>query len=235
MAGPQDKLGPPPRIRIEVVSEQRDPGATPFLHVRRRLLRNHYPDGTASREYGYDMVERAAIDAVGIVLWEDTADGTAICLRSGLRPPLAFRHRYALPIPDPEPLATIWEIPAGLVEPEERGAEGLRACAARETLEEVGIVIDPEAFGALGPSAALSPGVIGEKIHFLEAKVTPEIRAAAPGIGGDGSAVEEGGELRWVLLDEALAACLDGRIADLKTEIAIRRLVERQAAHEVGP
>jgi ADP-ribose pyrophosphatase len=222
---PRRPLPPPPRVRIEVVAEERDPAAKPFLRVRRPLLRNHYADGTTSRDYAYDMVERDAIDAVGIVLWAETPDGTIICLRAGLRPPLAFRDRYALPIPDPTPAAMIWEIPAGLVEPDEQGPEGLRACAARETLEEVGLRIDPAAFGALGPAVALSPGVIGEKVHFLEARTDADARGEPT---MDGSAVEERGEIRWLLLDDALAATRDGRIADVKTEIAIRRLAERR-------
>ena len=221
------KLGPPPRVRIEVVVEDRPDVERPFLRLRHALLRNHYADGTSSKEYAYDLVDRAAIDAVGIVLWADTPEGTKICLRSGLRPPLAFRSRYALPLPEPDPVTTIWEVPAGLVEPDENGAEGLRACAARETLEETGIAVDPEDFGALGPAVCLSPGVIGEKLHFLEARVDADVRGT-PTL--DGSAVEERGEIRFVLLDEALAATRDGRIADAKTEIAIRRLAERRGA-----
>src|SRR6185503_16515789 len=109
----------------------------------------------------------------------------------------------ALPIPDPEPQASVWEVPAGLVEPEEKGAEGLRACAARETLEEVGIAVEPETFSALGPATWLSPGVIGEKIHYLEARVAPDA-SGTPTM--DGSAVEEKGESRFVLVRDALAA-----------------------------
>lgn len=219
------KLGPPPRVRIEEVVADRSAVERPFLRLRHAVLRNHYADGTRSQDYHYDLVERAAIDAVGIVLWADTPEGPTICLRAGLRPPLAFRSRYALPIAEPDPAAMIWEIPAGLVEPDEHGAEGLRACAARETMEETGIHVDPEAFGALGPAVALSPGVIGEKLHFLEARVGADAHGTPT---MDGSAVEERGEVRFVLLSEALAAVGDGRIADAKTEIALRRLAARR-------
>ena len=61
------------------------------------------------------------MDAVGIVL--HTSDGR-VCLRSSIRPPLAFRVGYSLPLPgndDP----TLFEIPAGLVEADEHGEEGL--------------------------------------------------------------------------------------------------------------
>ena len=46
---------------------------------------------------------------------------------------------------------------------------------------------------------------------------------------GDGSAVEENAEVVFVPLAEALRAVNDGRIADVKTEIAIRRLVALRA------
>jgi ADP-ribose pyrophosphatase len=44
---------------------------------------------------------------------------------------------------------------------------------------------------------------------------------------GDGSPFEEGAQLEWVVLDEALARCADGRIQDLKTEVGLRRLREK--------
>ena len=42
------------------------------------------------------------------------------------------------PIPERESLGNLWELPAGLVEVEERSPEGVRACARRELLEELG-------------------------------------------------------------------------------------------------
>jgi len=117
-----------------------------------------------------------------------------------------------------------WEVPAGLVEPDERGEEGLRACAARETLEEVGLAVAPSAFEALGPPVALSPGVIGEKIYFLVADVDPSQRGTPT---EDGSPVEADARVRFVPLDDALAATRSGVVADVKTEVALRRLAER--------
>ena len=163
------------------------------------------------------------MDAVAIVLF--TTDGR-ICLRSALRPPLAFRSTYALPIADPcGPV--LWEVPAGLVEPQERGEGGLKRCCARETLEEVGIALAPEAFERLGPAACLSPGVLAEKLHFFVARVDPS-SAGTP--TEDGSPVEERAEVRFVPIAEALRACRDGRVGDLKTETAIRRLDEHLRA-----
>lgn len=217
--------GERPRVVVEVV-EDRTAGARcdeGFLRMRRLTLQNRYADGTRSAPYAYDLVERDALDAVGIVLVAPGAP-PRVCLRSALRPPLAFRSAYALPIAEAaEPV--LWEVPAGLVESSERGEEGLRACCARETLEEVGLELSPDAFGRLGPAACLSPGVLAEKIHYFVASVDPSARGTPL---EDGSPVEERAEILFVPIDEALAMCRDGRVADVKTETAIRRLAERE-------
>lgn len=219
-----DLLDGRPRVEVTVVEDRSatarcDQG---FLRLRRLVLQNRYDDGSASAEYNYDLVERDALDAVGIVLVAEGPSGPLVCLRSALRPPLAFRSTYALPLPEPEG-PVLWEVPAGLVEPSERGDEGLKACAARETMEEVGLALEPGAFERLGPAACLSPGVLAEKLHYFVARVDPSARTAPL---EDGTPVEERAEVRFVPLEDALAACRDGRIADLKTETAIRRLAE---------
>jgi ADP-ribose pyrophosphatase len=225
---PEERLGPRPRVEVEVVEDHTararcDRG---FLVMRRLTLRNRYADGERSAPYRYDLVEREALDAVAIVLWARGADGLRVCLRSALRPPLAFRAGYAVPLPEPpDETPVLWEVPAGLVEPEERGEAGLRACAARETLEEVGLALAPGDFAPLGPPACLSPGVMAEKLHYWAAEVDPAARGTPL---EDGTPTEERAEVRFVPLSEALAACRDGRVADLKTETAIRRLAERE-------
>lgn len=220
--GVSDPLGARPAVQVEVLDDRSasarcDQG---FLRLRRLTLRNRYSDGEVSAAYAYDLVERDALDAVAMVLFTD--DGR-VCLRSALRPPLAFRSTYAIPIPDPSG-PVMWEVPAGLVEPDERGEDGLKRCCVRETLEEVGLSLQPDAFERLGPAACLSPGVLAEKLHYFAACVDPS-RARTP--TEDGTPVEERAEVRFVPLALALEACRDGRIADLKTETAIRRLEER--------
>jgi ADP-ribose pyrophosphatase len=212
-----------PNVRVEVIEDRTasarcDRG---FLKLKRLLLRNHYDDGTSSAAYPYDLVERDALDAVAIVLF---TEGREICLRTALRPPLAFRSTYSIPIADRETSPSMWEVPAGLIEPEERGEEGVIACAVREALEETGLVVAAGAFERLGPAACLSPGVMAEKLHYLAAEVDPSTRGTPT---EDGTPTEERAQIRFVPIDEALAACRDGRIADLKTETAIRRLKER--------
>jgi ADP-ribose pyrophosphatase len=66
-----------------------------------------------------------------------------------------------------------------------------------------------------------------EKFYFTAVEVDP---SAQQPLGGDGSPMEEGASTRWLLLDEAIAACVRGDIADLKTELGLRRLRERLGA-----
>jgi ADP-ribose pyrophosphatase len=224
MSAPDD-ITPPPAVVVEIVSDQTagsrcDVG---FLRVRRLTLRNRYADGSASAEYRYDVVERDATDAVGIVLEANGPSGPSICLRTAMRPPMALRSSMKLPLPEPVSQGSLWEIPAGLVEPDERGEAGIRACAARETLEEVGLDVSPDAFTMLGPAVALSPGVLGERVHFLHAIVDPS-HAGEPSL--DGSPVEERALIRFVPLARALEAIRAGLVADVKTEVAVRRLLE---------
>lgn len=208
-----------PRIGVEIVEERSaearcDVG---FLRLRRLSLRNRYGDGTLSDTYVYDLVERTALDAVAIVLVARGGDEPAICLRSALRPPVALREDDATGVQ--------WEVPAGLIEADEPGPEGVLACAAREALEEVGAKLAPDDFAPLGPAVLLSPGVMAERLSFVVADVDP---AACVTPTEDGSPVEEQAVVRFVPLSEALAACASGVIADIKTELAVRRLADRE-------
>jgi ADP-ribose pyrophosphatase len=214
-------LPPPPAIEVKVVSDER-PRPHGFVWVREAVLQNLYPDGTSSKPYDYFFVERKLLDAVALALWRKGPAGPEVVLRSQLRPPLAFRHQYDVPMPAHGTGAVQWEVPAGLVELGERGDEGLAARAAAEALEEVGVVIPAERFAPLGAPTSLSPGLIAEKLHFVHA----EILADDPhgGAEGDGHPVEEHAECRFVPIAEALAAVDAGIIHDIKTEVAIRRL-----------
>jgi ADP-ribose pyrophosphatase len=216
-----------PEVTIEIVEDRTPPNDGGFLRVRHLVLRNRHGGAEPSRDYPYDSVERAATDAVGIVLFARSPD--RICVRSSIRPPISLRPTYALPIPQTSGDPTLFEVPAGLVEADEHGEEGLRACAARETMEEVGISIPADTFFRIGPGVFLSPGLSAEKLYFLAAEADPE-SAIAPTL--DGSPVEEGAVIRWLRLEEALEACRSGALEDAKTEIAIRRLAEHLAADE---
>jgi hypothetical protein len=66
-----------------------------------------------------------------------------------------------------------------------------------------------------------------EEFRLAACEVTSEGRARAVEPPLDGSPFEEGARLRWLDLDEAIAACVRGEISDLKTEVTLRRLKER--------
>ncbi len=208
-----------PEVEIDVVEDRSatarcDVG---FLRLRRLTLRNRYADGTRSETYAYDLVDRSALDAVAIVLVERNDGEARVCLRSAIRPPLALRPGGAG--------AVQWEVPAGLIEPGEEGEAGVLACAAREALEEVGARLAPEDFTLLGAAVTLSPGVLAERLSFAVAEVDPGDFGAPT---EDGTPVEERARVRFLPISEALAACADGRVSDIKTELAIRRLADRE-------
>jgi ADP-ribose pyrophosphatase len=101
---------------------------------------------------------------------------------------------------------TLWELPAGTLEPDEDPA----ACAARELAEETGYEAQQiERLTAFYPS----PGFCTEKLHAYR----------ATGLKHVGQSLEETERItpHVVALDEAYAMVRDGRIEDAKTIAAL--------------
>ncbi len=217
--------------RIEIVDDRSSsvPSDGGFIQVRRLRLRSHYDDGVVSEVYPYDVVDRRALDAVVIVLFavrDGAPDDPLVCVRTALRPPLALRQQRELVVPDARVDVELWEMPAGLIEAHEKGVEGVRACAARETLEETGFDLPASAFEALGVPVFLSPGLCGEKIHILCARVAdPRVEVHAEGDG----VLEARARVEWWPLSQCLACAAEGVIEDAKTELALHRLRARIA------
>ena len=108
---------------------------------------------------------------------------------------LLRNHRFAIG-------ETLWEVPAGTLEP----GEPLQVCAERELAEETGYVAAK--WRSLGYLYA-SPGVMDEKLHLFVAQELTE-----------GTAQPEPDEqLQPVIMrfDEAIRMCLAGEIKDAKT------------------
>lgn len=199
-----------------------------FLRLKRLRARNRRADGTASREYPIDVIDRPTLDAVAVCLWARTARGIEILTRRGLRPAAYFRRGRVTALPEPEYLL-VEELVAGVLEPGEVGLDALRRRGADEVHEEAGLRVDPASLEPLGGPFFPLPGIVSEKIYLLAAEVArppgPDERPAPQ--EGDGSPLEEGAYLVWRELGAALAACERGEIEDAKTELALRRLLPR--------
>ncbi len=199
-----------------------------FLRLKRLRARNLHTDGTTSPEYQIDVIDRATLDAVALVVWARTPRGVEVLTRHQLRPAAFFRRGRTVALPEPEYLL-VEEIVAGVLEPGELGQEALRRRASEEAREEAGLDVDPAAIRSLGGPFFPAAGIISEKIHVLEAEVR---RGGGPDVleaphEGDGSPLEEGSHLQWRTLEDAIRACEDGRIEDAKTEIGFRRLAAK--------
>lgn len=198
-----------------------------FLRLRRLRCRNRREDGSQSKVYRVDVVDRPCVDAVAVLVWRRTAGGIEILLREGLRPAAYLRKEQHLTMPDPGEHLTVREIVAGLLEPADRGPEGIRSRAAAEVWEEGGFRVEPSAVRTLGSAFLVAPGILSEKIFLTEVEVTGLEQETPP---TDGSPLEEGARLSWMPLSEVLPACLEGRLLDAKTELAARRFLDQQAA-----
>lgn len=214
-----------PELGLDLVADISPRAADGFLRLVRRRLRVRYPDGTCSAEFVYDEIDRGAIDAVVIAAHFERAREPWVYLRSALRPPLYFRDPARSPVAE-SGTGALWELPAGLVEPHEQTAEGVREAARRELAEELGFWVESSELEPLGPSTLPSPGVIGERHFFFRVRVDPG-RRCEPEL--DGSALERFGRVVALPLARCLDACRTGKIEDAKTELALRRLSETLA------
>ncbi len=106
---------------------------------------------------------------------------------------------------------TLWEIPAGTVEPD----EDLEACARRELAEETGYTAAKWTYRGF---LYASPGVLDEKLHLF---IAEGLTAGAMRPEAD-----EQIEPVTLLLAEAVRMCVEGEIKDAKT-IASLLLWER--------
>jgi ADP-ribose pyrophosphatase len=177
-----------------------------------RIVRLHMKVSSlpSSARFDYDIVTRDALDAVVIAAHFMRGGIRHVMLRSAVRPPLWHR--------DPESM-TLWELPAGLVEP----GESPRDAAARELYEEVGAKVSPDALLPLGPALYPAPGMVAELQSYFHVAIDPAKLEPAQ---GDASALEQASLLHALPVAEALALCAAGAMPDLKTELGLRRLSE---------
>ena len=214
--------------RVELVKDRTAESSLQegYLRLFRWTLRNVYDDGSVSREYTCDVVDRAGLDAVAIVLYMIVPGSRTvkILLRESLRPSLLLRQRHALPLPETRLRPVHWEIVAGVIEPGETGMAAINERAAAEVEEEAGFTVQGSAVIDLGAGILPSPGPFPEKIYLKAIEVDPADQGRAM---GDGSPMEQGSRSAWFELGAAIQMCVNGEIEDAKTEIALRRLAQR--------
>jgi ADP-ribose pyrophosphatase len=208
-------------LKAYEILDERVVGEGGFLTIRRLRLRLRRADDTLTSEGLYDFIERPmGLDAVVVALWHrDGGGGVQVLVRGGLRVPVDFGRPESLRTPRP-----FFELVAGIIEAGEEGEAALLRRAADEAHEEAGLVIPVSAIERLGAPLFPTPGMCPELFHFVAARVDDPSAAHLP--AGDGSPFEEGAVLRWLPLDEALAACARGQISDMKTELGLRRLAD---------
>jgi ADP-ribose pyrophosphatase len=213
--------------RIELVADRTassrcDEG---FLRLRRLRLKNHYADGSTSREYSCDVVSRPGADAVAVVLWHKEGRKVFVHLRLGTRAAVYLRRdkKAELIQPDERVYDTLLELVAGILERDDTGPGGLARRAAAEAHEEAGFEIGAGAVRILGSGFFPTPGVTDEKVFLTEAEVDPR---SAGAIHGDGSVMEEGASVVVRELRDAISACRRGEIVDVKTEVGLLRIAD---------
>lgn len=196
-----------------------------FLAIRRLTVRNRREDGSRSRPYLCDMVERPmGLDAVVVAVFTRARGPVEVLLRDALRPSLVLGRdgTSPTPLPDTRDRLRFPELVAGIIEGEDKGEDGVKHRAALEVAEEAGYQVRAADVLLLGAGTFPVPGMIGERWWLTAVEVADPDHQGPP--EGDGSPMEEGAESRWMPLDAAIAACVAGTLEDTKTELTLRRL-----------
>jgi len=209
--------------RLEILDREIASREGTYLRLETLRVRNHYDDGTASRDYACDFVVAPGVDAVAVVLFYRDGEEVYVGLLECIRPPVTIRRDLALVQPDEQVYLTVTEVVAGRLEPGDEGEGGVSRRAAIEAQEEAGFEVDAAAAVILGGGLFSSPGQTPEKVYFRAFEIDPAHQQDAL---GDGSPMEAAHAMYFLELGDAIRRCVAGEIEDPKAEIGFRRLAD---------
>ncbi len=211
--------------RIVIVQEPASLSAPEaFFSLEGYRLVNDYGDGQRSPEYRCESVHRRGTDGVAALVYRRPqakrrlAD-VEILLKECIRPPVFVRDERVGAERKNPPL--LLEVVAGSREPYDKTTKDLRNRMALEIDEEAGIRVKPARVKKLGPPVFTSPGGLSEEVHLYSVDATG--LKQEPIRLDDAHPLERHSTLHWVPLAQALKWLDQGKIADAKTEILIRR------------
>jgi 8-oxo-dGTP pyrophosphatase MutT (NUDIX family) len=207
--------------KIEILSRTPPAKGSNFLGVHNYHLRNLYTGSRQSAEYSFDLVVTRFSDAVVVVPYYRSRDGSVfVGLRYGLRPAVFLRDLHVNSGQQDRHSPIALELVAGGVETGDYDGIGVRGRAVIEVVEESGFSIQPSELVELGTAVFSTPGFAIEKLHYFCVEVDPNTRRKAT---GEAHPLEEVQEIAFVELPKALSWCRTGRISDNKTEVALFR------------
>lgn len=202
---------------------------TGFVNLERFVAINEYDDGSFSREYNCDIINRSGKDAVIIVAYAYINNQINVLMISNFRPVVYYREKVMTnknPEDIDEHIINFLEFPAGMLEEDEVNDKnynnGIKRCAKRELEEETGYSVDIKNIHILGHRYYSSSGIITERINIATCDITN--LKPKKDIETDGSVMEENIESFFVPFDKAMAWCKDGVIKNAGTEIGLNRL-----------
>lgn len=211
-----------PKVESIKILKTLPAGDRPFLSYHRLEVCNQYEDGSQSRPYHTEFIDRRGFDAIAMAVFHEKDDVLHMGVIQGVRPAMILRRDKALAIKENHTRLYMPEAVAGSVDPEDKGKEGLIRRAVAEIEEEGGFSVSPEDILSLGAGYFPSHGQCTEKIFLCAARVDPDQQKEA---AGDGS-VNEGDSLALQFVPHLviLERCLKGEYEDPKLEILSYRL-----------
>ncbi len=202
---------------------------TGFVNLERFVAINEYDDGSFSREYNCDIINRKGSDAVIIVPYAYIDNQINVLMISTFRPVVYYREKVMTeknPENIDEHIMKFLEFPAGMLEEEEMNDknpnQGVKKCAQRELEEETGYSVPLKNINVLGHRYYSSSGIITERINIATCDITGIV--PKKDIKTDGSVMEETIESFFVPFNKAIEWCKEGIIKNAGTEIGLNRL-----------